>query len=107
MINLYLQGESYPNAPDIFHFNFITKCPIKKYTNIIFITSTLISNQGEIIFKFIKIDTESQSHIFIIVKHLFLTLNSYIEYFYIHLFIISYLLKQYIQTLKLINSDKN
>jgi len=82
MINLYLQGESYPNTPDIFHFNFITKYSIKKYINIIFITSTLILNQGEIIFKFIKqIDTESQCNIFIIVKHLFLTLNSYIEYF--------------------------
>lgn len=31
MINLYLQGESYPNAPDIFHFNFITKYSIKKH----------------------------------------------------------------------------
>lgn len=55
MINLYLQGESYPNASDIFHFNFITKYSIKN-TNIIFITLTLILNQGEIIFKFIKTD---------------------------------------------------
>lgn len=87
MINLYLQGESYPNTPDIFHFNFITKYSIKKYINIIFITSTLILNQGEIIFKFIKTDRYWKPKQYIYDSKTFIFNVKFIYWIFLHIFI--------------------
>ena len=87
MINLYLQGESYPNTPDIFHFNFITKYSIKKYINIIFITSTLILNQGEIIFKFIKTDRYWKPKQYIYYSKTFIFNVKFIYWIFLHIFI--------------------